>query len=444
MVPVPLNYRLTAAEWGVILDDAAPTLVLARGDLVEAMAPLRAELHGVRTWVALDAPATDRWTSYADWLADSSDAPPRHVARDGDDVYQMYTSGTTGRPKGAVLTHAAVSANCAQLNAVARVSDRDRFLIVAPMYHAAAAINAFNAIEMGATLVIMENFDPSAVAHVLAAKRITATVLVPAMIQAILVHVPELETLSFADLRYIGYGGSPIAANTLRHAMDVFGCEFGQGFGMTEATAVATALTPHDHVRAMDGEPGLLLSCGRPLAGTDVRVVDAEDLDVPVGAIGEVLIRGPQMMRGYWNLPDATASALAGGWLHTGDAGRFDDEGYLYIEDRITDMIVSGGENVYPREVENALFEHDAVADAAVIGVPDERWGETVKAVIVVRGGYEVDEAELIEFCGVRIAGFKCPRSVDFVTELPRNPSGKVLKKVLREPHWQGRTRSVS
>ena len=293
-VPVPLNYRLTVAEWRVILEDAAPTLVLARGEFVEAVAPLRTQLPSARAWVALDAPAPVGWTSYADWVADSSDEPPTHVVRDGDAVYQMYTSGTTGRPKGAVLTHTAVCANCAQLNVVERVSDRDRFLIVAPMYHAAAAINAFNAVAAGATLVIMEDFDPVAVAYVLARQRITATVLVPAMIQAILVHVPELETKSFAELRYIGYGGSPITAKTLRRAVEVFGCEFGQGFGMTEATAVATALTPEDHVRAMHDEPGLLLSCGRPLAGTDVRVVDAEDLDVPVGAIGEVLVGGPR------------------------------------------------------------------------------------------------------------------------------------------------------
>jgi acyl-CoA synthetase (AMP-forming)/AMP-acid ligase II len=356
----------------------------------------------------------------------------------------MYTSGTTGRPKGAILSHAAVCANVEQLNAVVELVAGDRFLIVAPMYHAAASINVFTVVRQGGTLVIMEEFDPHAVVDTLAGRHIRATVLVPAMIQACLVQVPDAGQRSYDDLRYIGYGASPIAAETLRCAMEVFGCDFAQGYGMTETTAVVTALTARDHRRALGGEPGLLLSCGRPLPGTEVRVVDAEQRDVPVGDIGEVIVRGPQLMRAYHNLPEATAAALAGYWMHTGDAGCLDGEGFLYILDRVKDMIVSGGENIYPREVEDVLFEHPAVADAAVIGVPDEQWGETVKAVVVLRAGRAADESELIEFCRVRVAGFKSPRSVDFVDELPRNASGKVLKKDLRAPFWADCARRVN
>jgi len=442
-VPVPLNYRLAVPEWQVILEDASSRFLFARGDLVGAVAALQAELPDIRTWVALDHPAPDGWLSFDDWLGDAPDSAPQHVAHADDDVYQMYTSGTTGRPKGAVLTHAAVCANAHQLNTIVRAGPTDRFLIVAPIYHAAAAINVFGVVNQGGTLVIMADFEPSAVVHALSEQRITATVLVPAMIQACLVMVPEVAALTYEYLRYIGYGGSPIAAGTLRHAIEVFGCEFAQGYGMTEITAVATALTPKDHHRALTESPDLLLSAGRPLPGTDVRVVDADDREVPVGEIGEILVRGPQLMRGYWNMPEATEKTLNGGWMHTGDAGSVDAEGFLFVQDRVKDMIISGAENIYPREVENALFEHHAIADVAVIGVPDDRWGETVKAIVVLRDGHDAYAAELIEFCRARLAGFKCPHSVDFVDELPRNPSGKVLKKDLRQPYWEGRTRRV-
>ncbi|MET0897408.1 MAG: long-chain-fatty-acid--CoA ligase [Mycobacterium sp.] len=442
-VTVPVNYRLTAPEWQVILDDAGPKALLARGELVAAVAPLRTQLPDVGCWVALAAPAEAGWISYADWIGAQPSTPPEPVVTANDDLYQMYTSGTTGRPKGAVLTHDAVCTNVDQTSSVLPLSPGERYLIVAPMYHAAAAVAVFLTVRQGGTLVIMEDFDPQSVVDALSEQRINATTLVPAMIQACLVLVPGVEQRSYEHLRCIGYGASPIAAQTLRHAIDVFDCQFVQGYGMTECTALATALTPQDHVRALAGEPGLLLSCGRALPGTEVRVVDADDRDTGAGQIGEVLVRGPQVMRYYWRMPEASAAALAGDWLHTGDAGCLDAEGFLYIQDRVKDMIVSGGENIYPREVENVLFEHPGVADAAVIGIPDDRWGETVKAVVVLRDGCTADEAALIEFCHTRIAAFKCPQSVDFTAELPRNASGKVLKKDLRAPFWAGRTRHV-
>jgi fatty-acyl-CoA synthase len=216
-----------------------------------------------------------------------------------------------------------------------------------------------------------------------------------------------------------------------------------QGYGMTETTAAATYLMPADHRRALGGEPKLLLSAGRPLPGTEVRVVDGKGRPLPNGAIGEVAVRGPQLMRGYWNLPQATTEALRDGWMHTGDAGVMDDEGFLYIQDRVKDMIVSGGENVYPREVEEVLYQHPAVAEAAVIGVPDATWGEAVKAIVVRKPGAEASAEEILDFCKGRLGGYKRPRSVDFVAALPRNPSGKVLKKELREPYWAGHTRRV-
>jgi fatty-acyl-CoA synthase len=213
---------------------------------------------------------------------------------------------------------------------------------------------------------------------------------------------------------------------------------------MTETTAALTFLSPEDHRRALADKPELLLSAGRPLPGTNIRVVRADGSDAALGEVGEILGRGAQLMRGYWNLPEASAEALRDGWMHTGDAGSLDAEGYLYLSDRVKDMIVSGGENVYPREVENVLFGHPAVADVAVIGVPDLKWGEAVKAIVVLRQGAEATPEALVQYCRGQLGGYKCPRSVDFVDVLPRNPSGKVLKKDLREKYWAGQSRRVS
>jgi acyl-CoA synthetase (AMP-forming)/AMP-acid ligase II len=357
----------------------------------------------------------------------------------------MYTSGTTGRPKGAVLTHRAVMSNVAQLSLLPtlRLSHGERYLIVAPVYHAAAAVASLFAVAQGGTLFIQEDFVPQQAARALAEDGIVGATLVPAMIQACLVAVPDVAQRRYDDLRYVIYGASPISEETLRRAMEVFSCRFAQGFGMTETTAALTFLMPEDHERALRDKPELLLSAGRALPGTDVRIVDENDQPVPHGTIGEIVGRGPQLMKGYWNMPEATGEALRGGWMHTGDAGVMDDEGYLYIQDRVKDMIVSGGENVYPREIENVLFQHPAVADAAVIGIPDDKWGELAHAVVVLRPGHSATVDDLMAHCRRHLGGFKVPRSAQFAAALPRNPSGKVLKRELREPFWKGRTRRV-
>ncbi len=443
-VPVPLNYRLAPAEIAYIVADAAARLVVARGEYVGLVEGIREDLPEARTFVAQDAPAPAGWLAFEEFAGAEPDTSPEARVGPDDDLYQMYTSGTTGRPKGAVLTQRAVISQFTQQFVSVEVQHRDRVLVVAPLYHAAAAVTALGTCLGGGTLVIHEDFSPADVVRALSEERIARTTLVPAMIQACLAFVPDVADRSYDDLRLIVYGASPIAAETLRRAMEVFRCDFAQGYGMTETTAQLTLLTPEDHRRALRDRPELLLSAGRPLPATEIRIVDEEGREPPPGEIGEVVARGPQLMRGYWKLPEATEEAFRGGWLHTGDAGRLDAEGYLTLEDRIKDMIVSGGENVYPREVENVLFEHPAVADVAVIGVPDERWGETVKAIVVLRPGASATEEELIEFCRGRLAGYKRPRSVDFVDALPRNPSGKVLKKVLREKYWAGRGRRVS
>ncbi len=442
VVPVPLNYRLAPPEWSFIVADAGAKLLIAQPELAAGIDSVRDELGSVARHLSANG-ETAGWDSYDAFVASGGTDRPDRGVRAEDDVYQMYTSGTTGRPKGAVIQHRALGAQLHQAQSAFGLRAGDRSLIVAPLYHAAAAVASFATVQAAGTLYIQEDFAPADVVRALDEEQIRLSLLVPAMIQFCLVAVPDVAKREYRDLETIVYGASAISEAVLRQAIDVFKCGFLQGYGMTETTAAATYLMPKDHERALAGQSDLLLSAGRPLLGTEIRIVDDHDEPVPVGSLGEVCIRGPQVMRGYWNRPDASEEALRGGWMHTGDAGRLDDAGFLYIQDRVKDMIVSGAENVYPREIEEVLFAHDAVADAAVIGIPDEKWGEAVLAFIVKSAGADASADDLLEYCRSRLAGYKQPRQLEFVDELPRNASGKVLKKDLREPYWKGHERRV-
>ncbi|HXH23497.1 MAG TPA: AMP-binding protein [Dehalococcoidia bacterium] len=350
LVPVPLNYRLAPPEWEYIINDAGAKLLIASAEYTSGIDGVRTSLRGVRRFVALAESAPAGWEAYGGWLAGASTEAPQRYVREDEDAYQMYTSGTTGHPKGALLTHRAVTANVMQvLTSSVLVQPGDRYLIVVPLYHAAGVISLLDTVAAGGTSVIHQDFIPAEVVRALSEDNINACTLVPAMIQACLVAVPDVAQREYRSLRSIAYGASPIAESTLRAAMQTFGCGFMQAYGMTELTAVATVLSPDDHVAALNGRPHLLTSAGRAVMGTEIRVVDEEDRPLAPGSIGEIIVRGPQMMRGYWNLPDESGAALRGGWMHTGDAGVMDAEGYVYIQDRVKDMIISGGENVYPR-----------------------------------------------------------------------------------------------
>ena len=442
-VPVPVNYRLAPREWRFIIDDAAAELVIADSEFAIGVDTVRDELEAPAHYLGFDG-AIEGWPSFDDAVSAMGDAPLNRRGSPDDLVYQMYTSGTTGLPKGAMVSQRALVAHLAQLSAMLGVVDDPRTLTAVPMYHASGMITGVNAIAQGGSVYTMTDFIPPEVARILDEEGITTVTFVPAMIQALLVMVPDLAEREFPRLDSIAYGASPIAAETLRAAMAAFGCKFVQAYGMTELTAVATALYPEDHDRALAGEEQLLLSAGRPLLSTDVKIVDDDGNDLPAGEVGEIIVRGPQVMDGYHNRPDATEEALVDGWMHTGDAGSIDDEGYLYVSDRVKDMIISGGENIYPREIEDVLFRLSGVADAAVIGVPDEKWGEAVKAVIQVKEGMTLSEADVRAHCRANLGGFKQPSSVDFIDEIPRNLSGKVLKKDLRAPYWDGHERGVS
>jgi acyl-CoA synthetase (AMP-forming)/AMP-acid ligase II len=439
LVSVPLNVRLVPREWEYIVNDADARLVVVDPDFVPGVDSIRDQLRGVRQFVSTSGRDVG-WDDLQSFEPVGIAARAQLGGGDGD-VYLMYTSGTTGRPKGVVMTHEALLVTLMQWRLALPLHPGERALVVAPMHHASGALTSFHAVASGASVFVMQQFDVAEVGRVLSEERIGFVMLVPAMIRALL-EDEEVCSRSYSDLRTVFYGASAISPSTLRRAIEVFGCAFVQSFGMTEMPNLVY-LTAADHRRALDDRPDLLLAAGRPGPGSSLKIVDDDDREVPSGTIGEICGRGGQMMDRYWQLPEATAEALRDGWMHTGDAGYVDDEGYLFIKDRIKDMVCTGGENVYPREVEDALAAHPAIADVAVIGVPDERWGERVHAIIVLRRGHELGEADLAAFSRDRLADFKRPRSVSFVDELPRNAGGKLLKAELRKSYWADSGREI-
>ena len=430
MVLVPVIWRLAPAEIEFILKDAQAA-VLFVDPLFEGQA-----FAGPR--VIMD----ERFDAWRD--AQSVEKVESGVTR--DDVFlQLYTSGTTGMPKGVMLTHR----NGTVMRPIMRESDigwysadpGDSVIHAMPFGHIAGVGTATGAANGGQELIIHAEFDPGLLIRDIQRHKARWVFLVPAAMAMMLDH-PDAKDADFSELQGMAYGASPIPLDLLKRGVDRLGCDFAQMYGMTETYGTVVSLPPEDHA---PGREKVMRSAGKALPGIEVRVVDAEGNVLPPGAIGEVEVLSPTTMVGYWNRPEETARCLTeDGWLRTGDAGIMDEDGYLYIQDRIKDMIITGGENVYPAEVESAVYGHPDIADVAVIGVPDDKWGEAVKAVVVRRPGAELDEAGVIAWTRGKIAGFKCPKTVDFIDALPRNPSGKILRRQLRAPYWQGRERQVN
>jgi long-chain acyl-CoA synthetase len=437
-VCVAVNWRLASREVTHVLSDAGARVLVVGAELVDLVEQIEPDLAGT-TIICLDH--HPRWPRFATWIAAHDALDPGFEPTQDTVALQLYTSGTTGLPKGAMLTNRNLFAMARAAGPEWGFHPQMVSLGVSPLFHIAGSGWNLMVLAYGGHVVLHREVDPEAILRDITAQGVTHGIFVPAILQMLLARRGAREA-DASTLETVVYGASPISDDVLLALFDAFDCDFVQGYGLTETSGAVTVLPAEDHDRS---RPELLRSCGRPLPGVELRIVDPDTgQDCPDGAVGEVLIRSEQVMAGYWNQPGATAEAITeDGWFHSGDAGYL-REGRLYLHDRIKDMIVSGAENVYPAEVENVLMRHPAVADAAVISVPDERWGETVKAIVVLVEGAEASEEELIAHTRADLAHYKCPRSVDVVDALPRNPAGKVLKRELREPFWAGRDRRIS
>ncbi|WP_214404272.1 class I adenylate-forming enzyme family protein [Pseudonocardia lacus] len=433
MALVFVNYRLASREVVDVLSDAEPTVLITELKFLETARAVAESVGSVRTIVCVDgdAPGTTPFSALLDGGPDTEPDPPD----DDTPAWLIYTSGTTGRAKGAVLTHRNVVAGV--LNAaVSWGYDEEVWPAVSlcpwPLCHI-AGYGVLVAHLHADTLVLMRRYDPEGLLALVQEHRVTSTTAAPTMLAMLLRH-PAFDSYDTSSVRRIGYGSAPMPVTVLREAMRRFpNAQFQTGFGMTELSGNVLVHSAEDHVAAAQGRTELLASVGKPMSLSAVRVVDEHGVDTAADVVGELVVRGDQVCSGYWGRPEATAEALRGGWFHTGDLARRDAEGYFYIVDRKKDMILTGGENVYSREVEDVLHEHPAVAAAAVVGAPDEVWGERVVAVLEPVAGGSIDADEVRAFCRERLAGYKCPREVVVVDELPRNTVGKILKRVLRE-----------
>jgi long-chain acyl-CoA synthetase len=417
-VAAPVNWRLVPREVQQIVGDAGARLLVVGEEL-------RSSADGVAARVL----GFDELPRVA--------GPDPHGDGPSDVVWQLCTSGTTGVPKGAMLTSANLFSCVAGISIEApEMHEGSRCLVAMPLYHIGGCGWAVACMWAGGTLVVVREIVPAELLKTIVDERVEIAFLVPAVL-LFLTQVPGVETVDFGAMRRIFYGASPITPELLTRCIELFGCQFTQIYGLTETTGAVTSLRHEDHI----GDR--LLSCGRPNLGVDVRILAPDGTELGAGDVGELVVRTEQNMAGYYGRIQETAEVLDDGWFHTGDACSMDADGYLYIRDRVKDMIVSGGENVYPVEVEAVVAEHPDIADVAVIGVPDHRWGETVKAIVVRKPGSSLTAEELIDFCRDRLAGYKRPTSVDFLESIPRNPTGKVLKRMLREPYWAGEQRAV-
>jgi acyl-CoA synthetase (AMP-forming)/AMP-acid ligase II len=442
MAVLPVNWRLAAPEVAYILEDAEVECLFfedAFDAVVEHVQANGARLaHTIRIGASTSAASTNAGhAQYEAWRSAQPAQDPQLPAASEDTMIQFYTSGTTGHPKGVEIPHRSSRAmrtmETAAQGAWAQWSANDVAIVAFPNFHLSGTSWALQWLHRGATCVVQPQIDAGAFLRAIEQYRVTQLFTIPSVIPLML-DSPTLSGLDTSSLRNIFYGGMPIPAPLLRRALAVLKCNFIQIYGMTENNGTVCYLTPDDH---LSGDETLLRSCGRPVAGIDMRICDSEGHEVPTGSVGEVCIRSPSRMKGYWKRPDLANEVRFGEHYRTGDAGYRDERGYLFLVDRVKDMIVSGGENIYPAEIERVLQEHPGVAEVTVIGVPDVKWGEAVKA-IVVRRDAGVNADELIAFARGRIAGYKLPKSVDFIEALPRNANGKILKRELRDRYRPG------
>jgi acyl-CoA synthetase (AMP-forming)/AMP-acid ligase II len=441
-VTINLNSRLSTTELATICQDAQPAVLIFAEEFAETARVLIGQVSSIRLSIAIGA-ETDDPLSYEHLVGEGSAEEPAMRPAAGDIAYLMYTSGTTGGAKGVMISHAAMVEATRMASAETGITAVDKALVVMPLFHLGGKIEQMNFNLMGACVVLKAAFDPDDVLQTIATEKVTAAHLAPVMIQRLL-DVLDERAYDVSTLKCVHYASAPMPVPLLRRALARMGPIFAQVYGMTECIML-TVLKPHQHlVGETEEERRRLASAGQPFLGNEVRIARDDGSACAPGEIGEILFRSPTVMSGYWNKNVLTAEVLRDGWMHTQDLGFMDHDNFVYVVDRKKDMIISGGENIYSWEVEEALRAHPDVAEVAVIAVPDATWGESVKACVQLKPGRAIQEAELVEHARTLIASYKKPRSIDFVADLPRLFNGKIDKKALRAPYWQGRGRQVS
>jgi long-chain acyl-CoA synthetase len=441
----PYNTHFKEGELRDTIRYSTPRALVFDADFEGMIEGFKTQIPSVEQYIEVKTPSISFADDYEELLARGETREPMVSVNEDAVMSIFFTSGTTGEPKGAMRTHRHVVANIITGLIEFKIGYNERILVIFPMYHVSYEDNVGRSFFLPNTMIIRREggFDPDEVLDMLSRERITFCHLVPTMINAFL-RSPKVADYDLTHLRTIFYAGAPMPVELLKRALKVFRSSFFQGYGLTESGPQTTLLRAEDHVVEGDQEKLRRLgSVGTPVVGIEVKLVDEQDNEVAVGEVGEIVVRGEATMKGYLEMPEQTAEKLKDGWLHTGDIGKKNEDGYFYLVDRKHDLIISGGINIYPREVEEVLYRHPKVFEAAVLGVPDDYWGEAVKAVVVLKDGVSATEEEIIRFCGEHLAGYKKPKSVEFWKELPKNPTGKILKRALREKYWKDSHRTI-
>lgn len=446
-IVVPINVRLSAPEVSYILNDAEVETLFIHQEFIPMVQYFKENVKSLNTIILAEPKpiSTPDLVNYEDLIEERHECQLTFENIEEEDVAGLfYTGGTTGRSKGVMLTHKNLVTNAFHAALNLKYHENEIYLHCAPMFHLADQASTFAITLVGGTHAHIRVFTPERVLEAIEKYHITAVLLVPTMINMV-IHSPKFHQYNVQSVQKVLYGASPISVEVLKKAMSQFSnTNFIQAYGMTEAAPILTVLRAEDHV--LDGSPNKLKrlqSCGQAVQGVELKIVNPNREEVGVGEVGEIVAKAPNIMKGYWNLPDETAHALQDGWYFTGDLGYMDEDQYVYIVDRAKDMIITGGENVYSTEVENVLYEHPSILECAVIGIPDEKWGEVVKAVIVLKENALVTKEELKTFAKEKLAPYKVPKEIEFANELPKSGAGKILKRHLRDKHWEGISRKV-
>jgi acyl-CoA synthetase (AMP-forming)/AMP-acid ligase II len=443
LVMVSINWRLEAGEVSYILQDSDAEVLFVSPEQASAIEAFLPACSRLKTVIALSGPAGSH-VAYDAWRdRQATDRPPLRIDP-SQPVVQVYTSGTSGRPKGVVVAHRCFLDLVREIvragDELVDWKDGDVSLVALPTFHIGGLWWAVHGLLNGAQNIVLRTFNPALALECIQKYRTTKLAFVPAMIRFMLSEPASRET-DFSSVEVVLYGGSPMPRPILEKAVALFKCPFVQNYGLSETANMAIYMSASEH---RDLSNPRLKAAGKPLRGVSVRIVDDKGRDLPPGKPGEIVFKTPTVMLEYWKLPKETAKTLVDGWLHTGDAGYLDEDGFVYVTDRIKDVIISAGENIYPAEIERVLAEHPDIDDIAVVAAPDDRWGEVPIAYVVRRPGSTLTKGDVLGYARKKIAAFKMPRTVEFIDKLPRNPGGKILKRVLREPHWAGREKRVN